>query len=292
MDIETAVIPVAGKGTRFLPITKQIPKEMLPLLDKPVIQYIVEELVATGIREIIFVTSLGKELLTNYFDRNRELESFLRANNKDEKARMIEDIGRMVDVCTVRQKEQLGLGHALLCAQHIVGERDFVVVLGDEIILSPGKTAVGQLMDAHQSISGASGMIGAVEVSGDQTQHYGIIDGRDVGDGKTFYLDKMVEKPSPAKAPSTLASPGRYLFTPEIFRCLKKIGRGQGGEYQLTDAINLLAKGDALFAHLLEGERYDVGTPLGHLKATIDFALKRGDTGDELRAFLREVSGR
>ena len=287
MDIKKAVIPVAGRGTRFLPITKQVPKEMLPILDRPIIHYIVQEVLEAGIEEVIFVTSCGKELIENYFDRNLELEHFLRENGKREDAQLVRDIGQMIGVNTVRQKCQLGLGHAILCAEHIVGREDFVVLLGDEILLSSKTSAIGQLIHIYKKY-GMSSVVGAMRISKDETDRYGIIDGRDEGDGKTFILKKMVEKPHPSKAPSTLAAPGRYVFTSDIFNFLKKIKKGVGGEYQLTDAINLIAQESSVYAHLIEGERYDVGNLLGHLNATINFALKREETREFTTSLLKE----
>ncbi len=287
MDIKKAVIPVAGKGTRFLPITKQVPKEMIPILDRPIIHYIIQEIIDVGIEEVIFVTSCGKELIENYFDRNIELEHFLMENGKQEDAQLVRNIGQMISVSTVRQKRQLGLGHAILCAEHVVGREDFVVLLGDEILLSPNTSAIGQLIHTYLKYDKSS-VIGAVQVPKDQTNRYGIIDGRDEGDGRVFCLNKMIEKPHPSKAPSCLAAPGRYVFTHDIFDFLKKNKKGADGEYQLTDAINLMAQEMSVYAHLIEGERYDVGNLFGYLNATINFALQREETRDFAISLLKD----
>ena len=289
MAIDTAVIPIAGKGTRFLPVTKGIPKEMIPILDRPVIHYIVQEVIMAGLSKIIFITSSGKEAVESYFDRNRELEHFLLEGQKSQSAQLVKDIGQMIEVATVRQKEQLGLGHALLCAGPFLEQKNFVVLLGDEIFL-PSKTtstAISQLLHISKQYGEAS-VIGAVKIPKDQTNRYGIIDGKDEGDGKTFMLNNMVEKPSPNKAPSSLAAPGRYVFTPLIFDYLKQIKKGREGEYQLTDAINLMAKENPVYSHIIEGDRYDVGHLLGYLKATVEFALQREETKEYTKKLLRE----
>lgn len=284
MKITKAVIPVAGKGTRFLPATKEIPKEMLPIINKPMIHYAVEEAVKSGIKQIIFVTASGKSSIEDYFDRNLELEYFLEKNEKLAYRDEIKNIGTMIEVLSVRQKEQLGLGHAILCAKELVGNENFAVILGDDIVLN--KTPVTkQLMDCSQRNGGES-VIGVMEVPKNDTNKYGIVDGKIIeNDEKTLKMNKMIEKPHPDVAPTNLATPGRYILTPEIFDALEKIPRGVGGEYQLTDAINLIAGKGNVFAHIFEGDRFDTGSINGYLDATIEFALR----DDNLNKYMIEL---
>ena len=281
MKIKKAVIPVAGKGTRFLPATKQIPKEMIPILDRPMIHYCVEEAVLSGIDEIVFVTSTGKEAIENYFDRNMELENFLEKNGKIELLEKISKIGQMIEVVTVRQKEQLGLGHAVLCAKSVVGTDNFAVILGDDIVVND-VPVTKQLIDCHEKHGGS--VIGVMQVPKTETYRYGIVKGTTVSD-RTLKMDSMVEKPKPENAPTNLATPGRYILKNEIFSALERIERGAGGEYQLTDAINMLCSESQVFAHEFYGKRYDTGSLEGYLRATVDFALSR----DDLRATMQEI---
>lgn len=272
MKIKKAVIPVAGKGTRFLPATKQIPKEMIPLVDRPMIHYAVEEAVLSGIEEVILVTSTGKESIENYFDRNIELEAFLEKAGKTEELEKIKKIGTMIEVVTVRQKEQLGLGHAVLCAKSVVGNEPFAVILGDDLVLgeNPVTRQLVQVCEERQT----SNVIGVMEVPPEMTHKYGIVAGEFCdGTDKTLKMEKMIEKPKPEDAPTRLATPGRYILGPEIFECLETIPRGVGGEYQLTDAINKLAQESDVYAHVFEGERYDTGNVQSYLEASIEFAL-------------------
>ncbi len=288
MKIKKAVIPVAGKGTRFLPATKEIPKEMIPILDRPMIHYAVEEAVLAGIEQIIFVTSSGKESIENYFDRNAPLESFLLSQGKVELCEKIQKIGSMVEVLTVRQKEQLGLGHAVLCAKNLIGNESFAVILGDDLVLSE-KPVTKQLIEASEKNFEKS-VIGVIEVPQNETSRYGIIDGQLLeGESKTFLMRKMIEKPLPEVAPSNLATPGRYVLTPEIFDFLEKIPRGINGEYQLTDAINLLAQNDKVYAHLFSGDRFDTGQISGHLNAVVHFALRSEETKEIMSQIIRNA---
>jgi UTP--glucose-1-phosphate uridylyltransferase len=288
MKIKKAVIPVAGKGTRFLPATKEIPKEMIPIINKPMIHYAVMEAVNSGIEEIIFVTSSGKSTIEDYFDRNLELENFLHKNNKTEFAESIEKIGSMIDVCTIRQKEQLGLGHAVKCAQSLIGNEPFAVILGDDIVIG-NKPVTKQLIKVSEENDGAS-VIGVMEVNPEDTNKYGIIDGQFLkGNKKTVHMSKMIEKPEPSVAPTNLATPGRYILGPEIFDCLEKIPRGVGGEYQLTDAINMLAANQKVLAHIFEGDRYDAGSVKGYLKATVEFALESSEYKEEMISILKDA---
>lgn len=286
MKIKKAIIPIAGKGTRFLPATKEIAKEIIPIINVPMIHYIVEEACEAGIEQIIFITSSGKFAVEDYFDRNLELEAFLERNNKLKELELIRKIGSMVDVTSVRQKEQLGLGHAVLCAKNMIGDEAFAVLLGDDIVINQ-KPAIKQLIDVSVSNNGAP-VIGVMEVPKSDTSKYGIVKGQIV-DEKTLRMDGMVEKPKPEEAPTNLATPGRYVLTPEIFSILETIPRGAGNEYQLTDAINVLCQRRDVFAYRFEGERYDTGNVHGYLDATIDFALKDPQIRDK---FLESLKGR
>jgi UTP--glucose-1-phosphate uridylyltransferase len=288
MKITKAVIPVAGKGTRFLPATKQVPKEMLPILKRPMVDYVVEEAVLSGMNEIVFVISTGKESILDYFDRNLELEQYLNKNGKEELAQKVYEIGTKIEVISVRQKEQLGLGHAIACAESAIGNENFAVILGDDIVVGDNPVS-SQLAKASAAFNNKS-VIGVMEIDKNLTNKYGIVDGVKVDDyPSSFKMNSMVEKPAPEDAPTNLATPGRYILTPEIFKCLKEIPRGVGGEYQLTDAINMLAKEDNVYAHIFEGDRYDTGTIEGYLKATVDFALKNEETKEVMRKILKEV---
>lgn len=273
MKIKKAVIPIAGKGTRFLPATKEIAKEIIPILNVPMIHHIVVEAVESGIEQIIFVTSAGKFAVEDYFDRNLELEAFLEKAGKTKELEMIRKIGTMVDVTSVRQKEQLGLGHAVLMAQELVGNETFAVLLGDDIVMND-IPCTKQLMDVSSRHDGAP-VIGVMNVPREDTSKYGIVRGTPLADDKmTLRMEGMVEKPKPDQAPTTLATPGRYILSPEIFSILKEIPRGAGNEYQLTDAINVLCQRRDVYAHQFKGERFDTGHLMGYLDATVDFALR------------------
>jgi UTP--glucose-1-phosphate uridylyltransferase len=284
MRIRKAIIPIAGKGTRFLPATKEIAKEIIPIINVPMIHYIVKEACEAGIEEVIFVTASGKFAVEDYFDRNQELEEGLERNNKMKELELIRKIGSMVDVTSVRQKEQLGLGHAVLCAKNMIGNEPFAILLGDDIVVNHNP-AIKQLMDLSLKHNGAS-VIGVMEVPKDQTSKYGIVKG-EIVDEKTLRMTGMVEKPKPEDAPTNLATPGRYILTPEIFEILEKIPRGAGNEYQLTDAISVLCQKRDVFAYKFEGERFDTGSIPGYLDATIDFALKDPATRDTFIASLK-----
>ncbi|MFP5385048.1 MAG: UTP--glucose-1-phosphate uridylyltransferase GalU [Bacteriovoracia bacterium] len=286
MKIKKAIIPIAGKGTRFLPATKEIAKEIIPIINVPMIHYIVQEACEAGIEQVIFVTASGKFAVEDYFDRNQELEAFLERNNKMKELDLIRKIGSMVDVTSVRQKEQLGLGHAVLCARNMVGDEPFAVLLGDDIVIND-TPAIKQLMDVSVTHNGAT-VIGVMEVDKNETDKYGIVKG-EIVDEKTLRMTGMVEKPKPEDAPTNLATPGRYVLTPEIFSILESIPRGAGNEYQLTDAINVLCQKKDVFAYRFEGERYDTGNVHGYLDATIDFALKDPEIRDK---FLASLKGR
>ena len=288
--VRKAVLPAAGLGTRFLPATKAQPKEMLPVVDKPLIQYVVEECVASGIDNIIIVTGRGKNAIEDHFDSSPELESFLEAKGKSELAKLVHDIGSTVHFSYTRQKEPLGLGHAVLVAKELVGNEPFAVLLGDVII--PGlNPATKQLVDIYQATG--KGVIAVEEVPRERTGLYGIVDVVPKnGAGKnnrTMKIRDLVEKPSPAEAPSTLAVTGRYLLPPEIFDCLERTKPGRGGEIQLTDALRLLAKESGLLAYVYEGKSYDAGDKLGFLKATVEIGLENQDFGKDFREYLRTL---
>ncbi len=284
MKIRKAIIPIAGKGTRFLPATKEIAKEILPIINVPMIHYVVQEAVDAGIEQIIFVTSSGKAAVENYFDRNLELETFLEKNNKLKELETIRKIGTMVSVTSVRQKEQLGLGHAVLMAKDMIGDEPFAVLLGDDLVVNK-VPAIRQLMDVSLKNDGSS-VIGVMEVPKKDTSKYGIVKGAIVNE-KTLKMNGMVEKPKPEEAPTNLATPGRYVLTPEIFEILEKIPRGASNEYQLTDAINVLCTRKDVFAYKFDGERFDTGSIAGYLDATVDFALKDAAIRDGLVASIK-----
>jgi UTP--glucose-1-phosphate uridylyltransferase len=285
MKIKKAIIPIAGKGTRFLPATKEIAKEIIPIINVPMIHYVVQEAYEAGIEQMIFVTASGKFAVEDYFDRNQELEAFLERNNKIKELELIRRIGSMVDVTSVRQKEQLGLGHAVLCAKNLVGNEPFAVLLGDDIVINQ-KPAIQQLMDISVAHAGSS-VIGVMEVPREETKKYGIVKG-DIINDRTLRMTGMIEKPKPEDAPTNLATPGRYILTPEIFTILEKIPRGAGNEYQLTDAINVLCQKRDVYAYRFQGERYDTGNVHGYLDATIDFALKDPMIRDKFLLSLKE----
>lgn len=287
MKIRRAVIPVAGKGTRFLPATKQVPKEMIPIINLPMIHYVVEEAISSGIEQIIFITSHGKYSIEDYFDRNFELEDFLHKAGKIKELETIQKIGKMVEVTSIRQKEQLGLGHAVLCSKDVVGNEPFAVILGDEIVRGPNPVTK-QLIEVSR-MNNNTNVIGVMEIDPQETYKYGIVKGEYIDSAKkTMRMSTMVEKPKPQDAPSNLATPGRYVFSPEIFDALKVIPKGVGGEYQLTDAINLLAKESEVYAHIFEGDRFDTGNIEGYLNATVEFALMNKDSEAMMRKIIRE----
>lgn len=282
--IRKAVIPAAGLGTRFLPATKAQPKEMLPIVDKPTIQYIVEEAVNSGIEDIIIVTGRNKRAIEDHFDRSVELEVFLERNEKDELLDLVQDIARMADIYYVRQKEALGLGHAIYSARKFIGNEPFAVLLGDDVIYSE-VPALRQMMNQYERY-GAS-IVGVQEVPLQDTSKYGIVDGEKFAD-RLYRAKNMVEKPSSEDAPETrLAIMGRYILNPDIFNILSVLPPGKGGEIQLTDGIKELSRYQEILAYEFEGRRYDVGDKLGFVEATIEYALRRGDISEDLMNYLR-----
>lgn len=284
--VRKAVIPAAGLGTRFLPITKSIPKEMLPIVDKPTIQYIIEEIVASGIEEILIINGRNKESIINHFDKVPELEALLRAGGKDEALAEVEAITNMAKIFSVRQKEAKGLGHAVLCAKEFVGDEPFAVVLGDDIVYNDEKPALKQMIEIYEEY-GAS-VIGVQQVASDQVNKYGIISGESVGD-RVLKVNDLVEKPAIGTAPSNMAILGRYIITPGIFDILEHTGKGAGGEIQLTDGLKTLAERESMFAYDFIGKRYDVGDKLGFLEATVEYGLRDGKLGGDFRKFLETL---
>jgi UTP--glucose-1-phosphate uridylyltransferase len=286
-DIRKAVFPVAGLGTRFLPATKASPKEMLPVVDKPLIQYAVEEAVEAGITELIFVTSSTKRSIEDHFDKSYELEVELEKKGKLEALELVRNIvPKGVSCIYVRQAEALGLGHAVLCAKSVVGNEPFVVILPDDLIDGYGSGVVSQMIQAYQQT--ASSQLGVVEVPKEDTDKYGIVNTK-VGKDVDLQVHSIVEKPKPEQASSNLAVVGRYILTPRTFELLEETKRGAGGEIQLTDAISALLEHETVFAHRFKGKRYDCGSKLGYLKATVDFGLKHHELGDDFRNYLSTV---
>ena len=287
LKIRKAVIPAAGLGTRFLPATKAQPKEMLPIVDKPAIQYIVEEAVASGIEEIAIIISRGKSSIENHFDKSYELEDALQEKNKLDVLEEVRKISNLANISYIRQQEPRGLGDAILCAKKFVGYEPFAVLLGDDIIDSD-PPALKQMIDVFEYWS--SSIIAVQTVPKQDVSKYGIVKPRGGGiDQNIYYIDELVEKPSLKEAPSRLAVMGRYILRPEIFQALEQTPIGQGGELQLTDAINILNQKQAIFAYNFNGKRYDVGDKLGFIKATIDFALNREDLQDEVFQYMSEI---
>jgi UTP--glucose-1-phosphate uridylyltransferase len=288
--VRKAVFPAAGLGTRFLPATKAQPKEMLSLVDKPLIQYGVEEAMHSGIQNIIIVTGRGKSSIEDHFDVSFELEHLLESKHKSDMLSMVRGISDMIDVSYVRQKEALGLGHAVLRAKELVGSEPFAVVLSDDIIASE-VPCVRQLLDVYEYY-GAS-VLALLEVPSDQISAYGVVDAEMVSDNgrenRLYRIRNMVEKPKPADAPSNLAIIGRYILTPEIFQCIESIEPGSGGEIQLTDALKYMLRNRPIYGLKFEGKRYDAGDKLGFLKATVELALSRHDLGHPFREYLKAL---
>lgn len=283
--ITKAIIPAAGLGTRFLPATKAMPKEMLPILDKPTIQYIVEEAAKAGIEDIIIVTGKHKRAIEDHFDNQKELEITLENSGKTELLEKVQFSTNLANIFYVRQKEQKGLGHAILTAKQFIGNEPFAVLLGDDIVESDDP-AIKQLMDVYEQTE--KSVIGVQEVRPEETHRYGIIDPVSQN-GRLYDVKKFVEKPASGTAPSNLAIMGRYVLTPDIFDYLANQEEGAGGEIQLTDAIERLNADSQVFAYDFEGNRYDVGEKLGFVKTTIEYALKDAEMRDELKAFIKTL---
>jgi UTP--glucose-1-phosphate uridylyltransferase len=288
--IRKAVFPAAGLGTRFLPATKVMPKEMLPVVDKPIIQYGVEEAIASGCDEVIIVTGRGKVLMEDHFDISFELEHSLEKRNKPNLLKTAQLVARMAHVSTVRQKEPLGLGHAVLMAKRLVGNEPFGVILPDDLVDSPGNPCLKQLIDVfaekHASV------IATQIVEGQAISAYGVLDAKPVPgfNGRLYEISDMVEKPKFEDAPSNLAIIGRYVLTPRIFEMIETITPGAGGELQLTDALRKLLQHEKIYGYVFEGKRHDAGDKLGFLKATVEYALQREDLGPLFREYLKTLN--
>lgn len=283
--VTKAIFPVAGFGTRFLPATKAQPKEMLPIVDKPVIQYLVEEAVAAGIKDIIMVTGRGKRVIEDHFDTSFELEYTLVEKEKHALLEEVRNISKLANFVYVRQPKPLGDGHAILCARNLIGDEPCAVLFGDDVIDGP-QPAIKQLIDAYNE-TGCS-VIGLQEIDKKDSSSYGMIGGNHVKDG-LYEVNQLVEKPKPDQAPSNLAVIGKYIITPEVFDCIEKGGRSEGGELRLIDGFEQLLKTQKIFAKILEGRRYDTGQKIGLLQANIDYALKHPELGPELKAYLKTL---
>ncbi|WP_027636807.1 UTP--glucose-1-phosphate uridylyltransferase GalU [Clostridium butyricum] len=282
--IRKAIIPAAGLGTRFLPATKAQPKEMLPIVDKPTIQYIIEEAVASGIEEILIITGRNKKCIEDHFDKSVELEMELEKNNKNELLELVQDISEMVDIHYIRQKEPKGLGHAIRCAKTFVGNEPFAILLGDDIVYNDEKPCLKQLIECYDEYK--TSILGVQTVDKESVSKYGIVDGILIED-RVCKVKGLVEKPSIEEAPSNTAILGRYIVTPKIFDILDNTKPGKGNEIQLTDALLELIKEEAMYAYNFEGKRYDVGDKLGFLEATVEYALRKPEIRDEFIKYLR-----
>ena len=288
MKIKKAVIPVAGLGTRFLPATKTVPKELLPIVDIPAIQYVVQEAVDSGISEVIFVTGRGKDSIEDHFDEAPELEQVLEGRGQTETVKNLRRIAEMIEVVSVRQKRPLGLGHAVLCARDLVGDEPFAVFLSDDLI-DASVPCMRQLVEIFEEKK--ESVIALRRVPEQEVQKYGIVQGKQLSN-RLYEVEDMVEKPRPQEAPSRMAIIGRYILRPEIFSFLEKVSSGKGGEIQLTDGISQLARRKKVYGYEFEGEHYDIGDKLGFVRATVAYALKRPDLEEQVRDHLRTVIGK
>ena len=285
-QIRKAVIPAAGYGTRFLPATKATPKEMLPIVDKPTIQYIVEEALASGIEDILIISGHGKRAIEDHFDSAPTLEHELMRKGRQDLLNVLRETTD-VNVHYVRQKYMRGLGDAILCARTFVGDEPFAVLLGDDVVYHPQRPALRQLIDVYEETGGS--VLGCQIVADAQVSAYGIVAGA-MQNERLMHVSDMIEKPALAEAPSRMAVLGRYIIRPEIFSILQNTEPGKGGEIQLTDALKVLAQRDTVYAYNFEGRRYDLGDKLGFLEATVEFALRRSDLGDSFRAYLKQLA--
>ena len=285
MKVKKAIIPAAGLGTRFLPATKAQPKEMLPIVDKPTIQYIIEEAVASGIEEILIITGKSKRAIEDHFDKSVELEMQLKESGKDDLLKIVEDISNLVDIHYIRQKEPRGLGHAIHCAKTFVGNEPFAVMLGDDVVDSE-VPCLKQLIDCFNEYK--TSVLGVQKVAEDQVSKYGIVEGIEIED-RVYKVKNLVEKPKEGETNSNTAILGRYIITPRIFDILEHTEPGKGGEIQLTDALQTLMGEEAMYAYNFEGRRYDVGDKLGFLQATVEYALKREELKDDFREYLKSL---
>ena len=286
MKVRKAIIPAAGLGTRFLPATKAMPKEMLPIVDKPTIQYIIEEAIASGIEEILIITGKSKRAIEDHFDRSRDLEISLEESGKKELLDIVKNISEMVDIHYIRQKDPKGLGHAIYCARTFVGSEPFAVLLGDDIVYNPEKPCLKQMIEVYDKYK--TSILGVQEVSREDVSKYGIVDGKNIDD-RLYTVKDLVEKPSKENAPSNVAILGRYIINPAIFEILENTKPGKGGEIQLTDGLKELSQKEAIYAYEFEGRRYDVGNKQGFLEATVEHALRREDLREEFLEYLTEI---
>ncbi|GAA0077105.1 UTP--glucose-1-phosphate uridylyltransferase GalU [Clostridium sp. CTA-5] len=284
--IRKAIIPAAGLGTRFLPATKAQPKEMLPIVDKPTIQYIIEEAVASGIEEILIVTGRNKKCIEDHFDKSVELEMELEKSNKKELLHLVQTISDMVDIHYIRQKEPRGLGHAINCAKTFVGDEPFAILLGDDIVYNEGTPCLKQLIDCYDEYN--TSILGVQSVASEDVCKYGIVDGIEIEE-RVCKVKGLVEKPSVEEAPSNTAILGRYIVTPKIFEILDRTKPGKGNEIQLTDALLELINEEAMYAYNFEGRRYDVGDKLGYLQATVEYALRKEDLKGDFTEYLESI---
>ena len=286
--VKKAVIPAAGMGTRFLPATKAIPKEMIPIIDVPMIQYIVEEAVKSGIEQVVLVTARHKEAIENHFDYNAELDAALEKKQQAALLELSRATARLCEVISVRQKNPMGLGHAVACAEPVIGREPFAVLLGDDLI-DASVPCTGQLMEVFAQEKAS--VVGVMEVPPADVSKYGMVGGQRLSD-RLMDVKQLVEKPRPSETPSNWAIPGRYVLTPTIFDCLRDTRPGKGGEIQLTDALQLLAQRERLLAYRYEGTRYDTGDKLGYIDATLAFALRRPDLAEGVRELLKKHSAK
>ncbi|HBH28972.1 MAG: UTP--glucose-1-phosphate uridylyltransferase GalU [Desulfofustis sp. PB-SRB1] len=287
MKVRKAVIPVAGLGTRFLPATKAIPKEMLTIVDRPTIQYIVEEVVNSGIEQIIFITSDGKSAIENHFDYDYQLDAILKEKKKTALGKELDMISNLIDIVSVRQKKPLGLGHAIWSARHIVGNEPFMVCLGDDLVLSTVPCAK-QMLDLYEDVG--ESIVAVQRVAPEHRQRYGIVEGEPNGRDNTFRVVRMVEKPAPGTTDSDLAIIGRYILKPEIFEILSGTTPGHGGEIQLTDALLALSKQRSMFAYEFTGTCYDAGDKFGFLQAVVAYGMKHAEIGAQFRQHIKEIA--
>ena len=285
--IRKAIIPAAGFGTRFLPATKAMPKEMLPIVDKPTIQYIAEEILESGIDQILIISGHAKRAIEDHFDSSPELESHLYEHGKKSVLKEIRKISS-IKIHYVRQQYMRGLGDAILCAKDFVDGEPFGVILGDDVVYHPEKPALKQLMEQYEQTGGT--VIGCQCVAPERVSAYGIIAGKEINDKGLLKVDDMIEKPSIFEAPSRVAALGRYVITPEVFEVLEQTAPGKGGEIQLTDALRVMAHAGNVYAYCFEGKRYDTGDKLGFLKATVEYALRRNDLGDDFHTYLKNLT--
>ena len=286
MKIRKAVIPAAGLGTRFLPATKAQPKEMLPIVDKPTLQYIIEECIESGIEEILIITGRNKKSIEDHFDRSIELEMELEKSGKQEMLKMVKNISNMVNIYFIRQKEPKGLGHAIHCARTFVGNEPFAILLGDDIVYNEKKPCLKQMLECYGEYK--TSILGVQKVPRENINKYGIVETKHIED-RVYKVKGLMEKPNIDQTNSDIAILGRYIVTPKIFEILENLEPGKGGEIQLTDALLKLLKEEAIYAYIFEGKRYDVGDKLGFLQATVEYALRRDELKNDFLKYLKEI---